>query len=123
MGRSVYPVTTIAQIKSAKQKIAQFGSKIAQYNYRKYYPLYGIAECEAIVKHQERENVHDFSQTGKILFFAGEIHELKQTVKNSENQITDYRAQLHNLEMHSLEKDASIEKYKDEAKHREGECE
>ena len=29
--------------KICKQKIAQFGSKIAQYNYHKHYPLYGMS--------------------------------------------------------------------------------
>ena len=45
---------------------------------------------------------------------AGEIHELKQTNKNSENKILE-------LEMDSLDKDSRIEKYEAKLKYQEGE--
>ena len=55
-------------------------------------------------------------------FPAGEIGELKQTVKSFEDQITVFGAQVHNLEMDSLEKDARIEKHEGQVKSQEGVC-
>ena len=63
---------------------------------------------------------HDFATNGGTFFPAGKIDELEQTVKNSEHQITDFGAQVHNLEMDSMEKDARIEKYEAQVKYQEG---
>ena len=64
------------------------------------------AEYEADVTQKEREYIcTQSSPKWTDNLSAGEIDELKQTVKNSEEQITDFKAQLHNLEMDSEERD------------------
>ena len=58
----------------------------------------------------------------EIFLHAGEIHELKQIIKNSESKIMELGAQVHKLEMDCLDKDTCIEKYTATVKHQEGEC-
>ena len=55
----------------------------------------------------------------KYYLLAGEIHELKQT---NEKSIMKLGAQVHSLEMTSLDKDTLIEKYQAMMKDQEGEC-
>ena len=82
-----------------------------------------FAEYEAIFKLQKREYAHVFFAENRGNFFpAGKIDKLKQTVKSSEDQITDFGAQLHRLKMHSQEKDTHIKEYEAQVKHHEGKC-
>ena len=52
----------------------------------------------------------------------GETRELQQTVQNSDRKNVQLKAQVHSLEMASLDKDTRIEKYQAMMKDQEGEC-
>ena len=58
----------------------------------------------------------------KYYLLAGEIHELKQANEKSENEIMKLGAQVHSLEMASLDEDTHIEKHQAMIRHQEGEC-
>ena len=51
-----------------------------------------------------------------------ETHEPQQTIQNFEKKIEELEAQVHLLEMASLDKDTRIEKYQAMIRHQEGEC-
>ena len=50
-----------------------------------------------------------------------ETQEPQRTVQNSESKIVELEAQVHSLEMASLDKDTHIEKYQAMIGHQEGE--
>ena len=58
----------------------------------------------------------------KYYLLAGENRQLKQANERSENEIIKLGAQVHSLEMDSLDKDTHIEKYQAMMKEQEGEC-
>ena len=51
-----------------------------------------------------------------------QLQQLQQTVQTSETKIVDLGAQVHSLEMASLDKETLIEKYQAMLRHQEGEC-
>ena len=63
-----------------------------------------------------------FSCVNNYCLPLGETREPQQTVQNLEKKIVELGAQVHSLEMASLDKDARIEKYQSMIRDQEGEC-